>query len=211
MTAPDVEPDRTRPRPPAPGGAPIPSVQIDVGGAPFLFPQTTEPRVAEVLRGKYNHPSLPDHPTVRRIVDVRAGVGDFACWAWNRWRNAWIECYEPDVDLVMFLRHNLPPGAAVHPGDVTDPQTMAALPSCDVLRLDVGGGEADLLRAYPHRPAIVCFDWHSQQDRLEMEGTLSSWGLRCFRITFHHTDLGHQVWVRSRATWNPARMRYELP
>ncbi|HEY1696509.1 MAG TPA: hypothetical protein VGG39_30315 [Polyangiaceae bacterium] len=189
----------------------IESIKMEVGGAPFLFPREIEAKVAEVLQGKYDYGHLPDAPKVRRILDLRAGVGAFALWAWHRWRNSWVECYEPDPDTQMFLRHNLPPGGAVHPLDVRDPGVVSALPPCDVIRLDAGGGEADLLKGYGHQPSIVCFEWHRQEDRLQMEATLSSWGLRCFKLSFKHADLGHAAWVRSKAVWNTKRKAYRLP
>jgi hypothetical protein len=204
-------PDVARSHPGAIENEPVEAVKLEVGGLPFLFPRSIEERVAEVMRGKYHYGVLPDPPKVRRIVDITAGVGDFACWAWRQWPNAWIECYEPDPVLRKFLELNLPPGAAVHSVDAKELGVAGDLPPCDVLRLDAGGGEADILRGYRHVPSIVCFQWNRDTDRLDIERILSSWGLRCFRISFKNVDVGHEVWVRSRAVWNYAKKGYEVP
>jgi hypothetical protein len=190
---------------------PIDAVRIEVGGTPFTFPRSIEGSVAQVLKGKYDFGVLPDAPKVRRILDLGASVGDFACWAWFRWRNSWIDCYEPDRELRAFLMGNLPPGAAAYRTAVRDATAASLLPPCDLLKLDVGGGEAEVLRGYQHRPSIVSFDWHLDQDRLDIEKTLASWGLRCFKIIFKNPDLGHETWVRSRAVWNEKERAYALP
>jgi hypothetical protein len=194
-----------------PNVTPVEAVRIEVGGCPFLFPRAIEARVAQVIQGKYDHPKLPDAPKVRRIIDIGAAVGEFACWAWTRWPNVWVDCYEASDAHRAFLRNNLPPGAAIVGTSVPDQASACKLPPCDVLRLDMNGGEADVIRGYPHRPNVVCFDWHLHKDRLEIEGTLSSWGLRCFHLFFKNPDLGHQVWVRSRAKWSEEKKGYELP
>jgi hypothetical protein len=195
----------------APPADPKATVVVHVGGAPYLIPRRLETRSAEILKGKYDFGGLPDVPRARRVVDVRAGIGDFACWAWSRWRNVWVECYEPDPDLRAFLLHNLPPGGAVHADSIDDAASAASLPACDVLMLDAGGNEADILRGYKHRASVVCFEWHRAEDRLPIEQTLASWGLRCFRIAFRNPDLGHEVWVRSRAVWDVDKKAWVLP
>jgi hypothetical protein len=197
---------------PAPARAdPEATVLVHVGGAPYLIPRRLESRSAEILRGKYDFGFLPDLPPARRVVDVRAGVGDFACWVWSKWRNVWLECYEPDAELRKLLAHNVPPGGAVHAVEIGDATAAASLPPCDVLMLDAGGNEADILRGYKHRANAVFFEWHRAEDRLEIEQTLASWGLRCFKLAFRHPDLGHEVWVRSRAVWNAEKKAFVLP
>ncbi len=193
-------------------GDPGEVVLHEIGGTPFLFPRRIEERVAHVLRGKYDFGILPDCQKARRILDVGAGVGEFACWAWRRWRGgAWIECYETDPALLPFLRHNLPPGAAVHPVSIKDAKAAATLPPCDVLKLETGGSEVEVLQGYAHRPSVVCVEWHREQDRLQVENLLSSWGLRCFRLAFKHPGFGYEVWARSDANWSDDKKAYMLP
>jgi hypothetical protein len=187
------------------------AILLEVGSKPFLFPRRIEERVALVLRGKHDVGVLPDAPPVRRILDIGAGVGDFACWAWKRWGPAWVDCYESDPVLLPFLGHNLPPGAAIRPEAIKDAAAAAKLPPCDVLRVEGVGNEAEILRGYRHRPGIVCVEWNRDEDRRDFESTLSSWGLRCFRIAFKHTDFGHETWVRSKAIWNEEKKGFVLP
>jgi hypothetical protein len=189
----------------------IDAVELEVGGTLFTLPQRVEVSASDVFKGKYEYGVVPDVPRIRRILDLGAGVGAFACWAWGRWRNSWIDCYETDPELLPFLRANLPPGAMAHDTAIKDAAASSLLARCDVLMLDVGGNEADVLRGYRHRPSVVCFEWHREQDRLDIESTLDSWGLRCFGIHFKEPDLGHQVWLRSRAVWSTDKKAYQLP
>ena len=208
LEAPARPDDSPRPAVSDPGEA----VLLEVGGAPFLFPRRIEERVALVFRGKYDFGTLPDMPKARRMLDLGAEVGQFACWAWRRWRgSAWVDCYESNPDLHAFLKHNLPPGGAMHPTPVRDSAASAALPACDVLKLEADGNEAAVLRGYRYQPSVVCFEWHREQDRLEIEQTLASWGLRCFRLAFKHADYGHQTWVRSAAIWSDQKNGFVLP
>lgn len=196
----------------APVGDPGEAVLLKIAGTPFLFPRRIEERVAQVMQGKYDFGRVPDCERVRRILDVGAGVGEFACWAWVRWRGSvWIECYEADEELQPFLKHNLTPGGVVHPVAIKSSEAASKLPACDVLKLETGGHEVEILRGYAHRPSVVCVEWHGEENRLEVEKLLTSWGMRCFRLLLRHPGYGHGIWARSKAIWSDEQKGFVLP
>jgi hypothetical protein len=63
-----------------------------------------------LLTGRYDLSGIPEP---HRILDIGAGVGAFAIWAWSQWSRAWVDCYEPDPDLAALCAEHLPPGGAM--------------------------------------------------------------------------------------------------
>lgn len=91
------------------------------GKTPFAYPPSLATCVQKVLRGEYDYPSgIPDHPPVRRVLDIGANVAAFACWAFKRFgHQVYIDCYEPNPDAARVCAMNMPPGAKVHQVAVT--------------------------------------------------------------------------------------------
>jgi predicted RNA methylase len=83
---------------------------------PFVFPPARELRVVPILRGRYAA-QLADEELagvpVRRVLDLGAGCGEFACWAFRRWPGCWVDLIEYDPDLAAIATVNAPPGAKV--------------------------------------------------------------------------------------------------
>lgn len=85
---------------------------IDFHGVQFIVPPDIRARVQSVWVSAYpvRH---PDEKKVRRVLDIGAGCGEFAVWAWRRWPNCWIDCIESDPTERKALYENAPPGAKV--------------------------------------------------------------------------------------------------
>lgn len=93
--------------------APIDPVQrmlLD-GKIEVLVPRSRVMLEKSIVAGRYNHYPLPAR--VRRVLDVGAGVGGFALWAWKKWAPVWIDCCEPDPVLRELLKVNAPPGVRI--------------------------------------------------------------------------------------------------
>jgi len=82
---------------------------------PFLFLPEREPVVASILGGGryYEATERAKHVQVRRVLDVGAAEGAFACWAFVRWPGAWIDMIENDPDFAALARRNGPPGSTL--------------------------------------------------------------------------------------------------
>lgn len=85
----------------------------------FYYPKELYNCAMKVLRGEYEHPSLPDYPKVRRVLDIGGNIGAFAMWAYSKWPGCWIDSYEPNGGACEVYRKNAPPGAVVHQVAVT--------------------------------------------------------------------------------------------
>ena len=73
-----------------------------------------------MLGGEYDYPSIPDHPSIRHVLDIGSNVGAFACWAFKRYgRAVFVDCYEPLPPAADLCELNKPPGAMVHRVAVT--------------------------------------------------------------------------------------------
>jgi FkbM family methyltransferase len=99
-------------------------------------------------------------------------------------------------------------------GEVVTVPTMHPrdLPQADLIKVDVEGGEIDILAAYPFlgEVGVVMFEWHREADRPQLEALMASAGLRLFKSVHESVDIGLQVWVRSRAV-NGRQGRYVMP
>ena len=80
----------------------------------IYWPRDLGEAVSRVLAGEYRYPPMPDEPSVRRVLDIGAGVGAFAVWAYRQWHRPWIDSYEPHPDSADVYEKNAPPGAKVH-------------------------------------------------------------------------------------------------
>ena len=56
---------------------------------------------------------MPCDRGVRRVLDIGAGVGEFALWASSRWPGCWVDCIEWQSLAQSALRENVPLGTAV--------------------------------------------------------------------------------------------------
>lgn len=101
---------------------PLEIAQVQYGptdSVEFYYPKELYNCAMKVLRGEYEHPSLPDYPKVRRVLDIGGNIGAFAVWAYVKWPGCWIDSYEPNGGACEIYRRNAPPGAKVHQFAVT--------------------------------------------------------------------------------------------
>ena len=70
----------------------------------FNFPTVMGPHIEKVLHGEYAVPWDRDKPCL--VLDVGANCGAFAVWAKLSWPLAEIDCYEPNPDMVKYLKEN---------------------------------------------------------------------------------------------------------
>lgn len=89
---------------------------------------------ADTARGKFA--PLQGEPTIRRIVDLGAGVGAFAAYSAIRWPYAWIDCFERETGMWPALRLNAPLGTRI----LTEEELFDV--PCDLLHV----GDQALLR-----------------------------------------------------------------
>ena len=94
------------------------------GREPFQYPPSLQSCVRKVLSGEYGYPFLPDHPRIRRVLDVGANVGAAAVSLYKFFRvtygwDVFIDCYEPLPAAADLCEANKPPGAKVHRVAVT--------------------------------------------------------------------------------------------
>jgi FkbM family methyltransferase len=71
----------------------------------FNMPTVMKPHIEKVLAGEYSVPWDKDKPCL--VLDIGANCGAFAIWAKLSWPMAEIDCYEPNPDMVKYLRENL--------------------------------------------------------------------------------------------------------
>lgn len=119
--------------------------QIEYGRIPFIVPPDVEARVRAVWCGAYpvRHPKEKD---VRRVLDIGAGCGEFAVWAWRRWPNCWIDCIESDPMERKALYENIPPGAKVIDSPGGDVSSAEAMLWGQPLRAEINAGTYDVVR-----------------------------------------------------------------
>jgi hypothetical protein len=122
---------------------------------PFTFFREREPYVRSIVSGRrYALPSIQDAKhKVRRVLDIGAGEGAFACWAYVQWPGCWVDMLEYDDELRPLAALNAPPGAKVlEGGDLV-------IAHYDVVRLaswaHLGEGRAALLRAVENVPILI--------------------------------------------------------
>ena len=58
----------------------------------------------KVFSGEYDLPYQHPNPV---ILDIGANIGSFAIWAYHRWPNCMVHCYEPLPDNFAMLEKNL--------------------------------------------------------------------------------------------------------
>jgi hypothetical protein len=78
----------------------------------FRYRSDREWLVKSVLQGgRYSMPRMPAEDTVRRVLDVGAGCGEFQLIAMLRWPGCWIDWVEEDEGLADLCEGNSVPGA----------------------------------------------------------------------------------------------------
>ena len=107
-----------------------PVVTIRFGRCDLVFPAGYEDRANEILFRK--RPRMPGEESVKRVLDLGAGCGEFAVWAWRRWPNCWITSSERDPVKRKLLHENKPPGCRVLEGESLDDVELS---SHDVVRV----------------------------------------------------------------------------
>jgi len=99
-------------------------------------------------------------------------------------------------------------------GDSVEVPTMspADLPPADALKIDAEGVELEVLNLYPHGHSLhyLFVEIHREKDRRPCEDVAIRWGLRLFRTHAPLANVHQQVWMRSRAHYNPQSHRYEV-
>ena len=70
----------------------------------FNMPTVMKPHIEKVLQGEYYVPWDKDQSCL--VLDVGANCGAFAVWAKLSWPLAEIDCYEPNPDMVKYLKEN---------------------------------------------------------------------------------------------------------
>lgn len=87
----------------------------------FHFPDKMGPHIQKVMQGEYSVPWDKELPCL--VLDVGANCGSFAVWAKLSWPKAEIDAYEPNPEMVDYLRENIRglDGITVHESAVGDP------------------------------------------------------------------------------------------
>jgi FkbM family methyltransferase len=142
-----------------------------VWGVPGSYGRPEE-RVPE-----YEHPALPT--SAQTVLDIGAGWGAFAVWAYKRFNAQEIVCYEPNHTAVDFIRANtlgkipmigvVAKAVSVNPnavldfsddwglrstsrGNVGEPVEVIHpkdLPACNIIKCDAEGIEPEVFGTYP--------------------------------------------------------------
>ena len=79
---------------------------IEIGGFPFVSMPDRSRYVASVISGRYDDAPCSADKTVKTVLDLGAGQGEFAFWAMKRWPECWVTCVESDPRRLATLRHN---------------------------------------------------------------------------------------------------------
>jgi FkbM family methyltransferase len=188
-------------------------------------------RVCEVLSkavwaGEYDHGELPGRdPAIRHIIDIGAGWGAFAVWAYSRWgHDIEIDCYEPHLEAWQYLRVNAPKvnafvGAVTtervpvlqvvedwgscktytaEAGRTVPAVHPAHLPSCDILKIDAEGVEPEILEYYSHMRTLkaLIYEFHSLEHKAMCRQICREYGMRQIREDNEGT-YGTSIWVAS--------------
>lgn len=162
----------------------------------FMVPSDMAQKAANIFSsGYYDVPALPDVPPVRRILDLGAGPGIFAYYAWLRWQGSWLEAWEKDADAARYLRQNTPPGTIVH--EKTIPAAVD-LPPADLVHMGCGLGQ-DMLTNYPHWSGVNVLILETHGEHSHRNELHDETGLRLFRSLHLNPSRGIDVYVRSAA------------
>ena len=181
----------------------------------------------DVWGGEYAHPDLPADG-IARILDVGACLGAFSVWARSVWgKDVGVVSYEPYDAAYEYLKLNAG-ATETRLAAVTSATTASLnvcsdwgmssttfhwwdgrkiqvpvvhprdLPSCDLLKIDAEGVEAEVLAEYPHWDGlrVIMYEWHSQPLRLECMRTVCRRG--GFRLLAER-ESGNGVCIWGRA------------
>lgn len=85
------------------------------------------------------------------------------------------------------------------------------LPSADIMKVDIEGGEFGVFTAYRHLPFALLLEWHDPQDRDCFQRDFPETGYRMFRSEQLIDCMGRQMWCRSKATYDKESGKYVLP
>jgi FkbM family methyltransferase len=158
----------------------------------------------EVL--EYEDPGLPELKAPF-VLDIGACIGSFAVWAIRKWAGARGRCFEPGSQAFEHLLKNAPDGwgfsnngvgAAESNGNLTYDRNLAcnkfkpskdgihhvvaaaALPPCDVLKVDTEGMEVEILFHYRFLKdcKVVFYEWHTAADRVTLKTLCETAGLK---------------------------------
>jgi hypothetical protein len=92
----------------------IEEIALDPAGKTrFRYPAERAEWCKLALSGMRYETLLPSGFTARRILDLGAQEGAFACWAARRFPRAWVDLVEEDPELRALATENMPPGAKV--------------------------------------------------------------------------------------------------
>jgi hypothetical protein len=120
----------------------------------------------DVLNGSYDVPLFNYGPNAPlSIIDIGAGVGAFPRWAVKRWKGASVHCYDGDTQVFKYLEDTLKSivkdnddqKLVAYEKEVT-PNDVPELPDAQILKLDSGGNERDL---------IASFQAHNKLEKLD--------------------------------------------
>ena len=180
----------------------------------------------DIAPGEYDHPELPTDG-VYVVLDIGAGWGAFAVWAAKRWPGVAILAYEPHEEAAQLcLRNTINMNCVVFGSAVTTDKGAvlngcedwgawrthneksgrivptihpAALPPCDVIKIDCEGCEAEVLGHYGHweRVRAVLWEFHTPDLRKECRDILLARGFRPLAETPEERGYGPNVWVRA--------------
>lgn len=97
------------------------------------------PELQSIMANRYGPATF--EPGVRRVLDIGAGCGAFAHYAFFRWGNPWVDAWELEACEAPLLKENGPPGLRV----------LEAIPLDDWSPYDV----IRIARAVPSGPRSV--------------------------------------------------------
>ena len=91
-------------------------------GRQFVCPEEMIPHLTKTLEGEYAVPWDAESPCL--VLDVGANCGAFTVWAKLSWPKCEVDAYEPNPEMVKFLKSNISglEGVTVHESAVGDPE-----------------------------------------------------------------------------------------
>lgn len=86
----------------------------------FTCPLEMQPHIQKVLAGEYGVPWDADKPCL--VLDIGANCGAFTVWAKMVWPKCEVDAYEPNPEMIEFLKKNIEglEGVTVHESAVGD-------------------------------------------------------------------------------------------